>query len=113
MEKKYIAACGLDCAKCNAFLASKNDDNALRKKTAEEWAKAYGFAFTPEMINCHGCFATDGVQIGHCAECEMRICAIGKKLSNCGECGDFPCKVVSDFHAACPEAAANLKALRA
>ena len=110
--EKVIAACGLDCAKCGAFLASKNNDNDLRRKVAAEWAKAYNFAFTPEMINCHGCFATDGVQIGHCAQCEMRKCAIGKKAANCGACAEFPCKTVSDFHAMCPEAAQNLKELR-
>lgn len=110
--EKVIAACGLDCAQCGAFLASKNNDNELRKKVAAEWAKAYNFAFTPEMINCHGCFATDGVQIGHCAQCEMRKCAIGKKAANCGACADFPCKTVSDFHAMCPDAAQNLKDLR-
>ncbi len=105
---KIIAACGLDCAVCSAFLASKNNDMELRKKTALEWTKAFNFAFTPEMINCHGCFATDGVQIGHCAECEMRKCAIEKKAANCGVCASFPCKTVSDFHAACPDAAKNL-----
>jgi hypothetical protein len=109
---KVIAACGLDCAKCGAFLASKNNDNDLRRKVAAEWAKAYNFAFTPEMINCHGCFATDGVQIGHCAQCEMRKCAIGKKAATCGSCAEYPCKTVSDFHAMCPEAAQNLKELR-
>lgn len=110
--EKIIAACGLDCAACNAFIAAKNNDNALRTKTAAEWTKAYSFPFTPEMINCHGCFATDGVQVGHCAECEMRLCALKKKAANCGACDDFPCKTVSDFHAICPEAAANLKVRR-
>lgn len=105
---KIIAACGLDCALCPAYIASKTDDAALRKKTAEEWSKAYNFAFLPEMINCHGCFATDGVQVGHCAVCEMRKCAIEKKAANCGACSSYPCKTISDFHAVCPEAAKNL-----
>lgn len=110
---KMIAACGLDCEKCNALIASRTNDDELRKKTAAEWSKAYGFAFQPGMINCHGCFATDGVQIGHCADCEMRKCSIAKGAANCGACADYPCKTVSDFHAVCPEAKANLAALRA
>lgn len=108
---KMIAVCGLDCSACKAFIASKKNDNALRRQVADEWAKAYGFPFTPEMINCHGCLSTDGVQIGHCADCEMRKCAMQKKAVNCGACGDYPCKTVADFHAACPEAAKNLKEL--
>lgn len=105
--EKIIAICGLDCAKCNAYIASKTNDNALRSKTAKEWTKAYNFAFTPDMINCHGCHATDGVQIGHCSQCEMRKCAISKGAKTCKACTDFPCKMIADFHASCPEAAAN------
>jgi hypothetical protein len=107
--EKIIAACGLDCAQCGAFIAAKTNDQKLREKVAAEWTKAFNFAFTPEMINCHGCFATDGVQVGHCAECTMRLCAIDRKVANCGACPDFPCKTVSEFHASCPEAAANLR----
>jgi hypothetical protein len=103
-----IAACGLDCAQCGAYIASMKNDNELRKKVAAGWTQAFNFAFTPEMIDCHGCFATDGVQIGHCAECEMRLCAIKRGNANCGACADYPCKTVSDFHASCPEAAKNL-----
>lgn len=107
---KVLAVCGLDCATCGAFIASKTNDDELRKKVAAEWAQAYGFAFTPEMINCHGCLAADGVQIGHCAECGMRLCAIGKKTESCGDCAEYPCKQVSDFHAQVPEAKANISA---
>jgi len=34
--KKHIAMCGLDCSSCNAFIATKINDDGLRKKTAEE-----------------------------------------------------------------------------
>ncbi len=110
--EKCIAACGLDCALCPAFIASKTNDNELRKKTAEEWTKAYNYAFTPEMINCHGCFATDGVQAGYCSMCEIRKCALEKKVAHCGACADYPCKTLSAFFAQAPEAEKNLKALR-
>ncbi len=110
--EKILAACGLDCAQCGAFLAFKNNDDEMRKKVASEWTAAFKFPFTPEMINCTGCFSTGGVQIGHCAECEMRACAIAKKAANCGACAEYPCATVTGFHAACPEAKANLEALK-
>lgn len=31
--KKMIAYCGLDCEKCDAYLATLHDDQALREKT--------------------------------------------------------------------------------
>ena len=33
--KDRIAYCGLDCEKCDAYLATINDDKALREKTAK------------------------------------------------------------------------------
>ena len=40
--KKMIAYCGLACEKCDAYLATLRDDQALREKTAKAWsARAY------------------------------------------------------------------------
>ncbi len=109
---KMIAACGIDCAQCTAYIATINNDNELRAKTAAEWKVTHNFDFTPEMINCHGCMATDGVQIGHCSMCELRKCASEKKASTCAVCAQYPCKAIDDFFAMVPAAKANLEALR-
>ena len=109
---KMIAVCGLDCAACPAYVASMTNDEALRKKTAEQWSKAYGFDCKPEMVNCHGCLATDGVQIGHCADCDIRLCAMGKGHANCASCSDFACEKVAAFWKDSPDAKQNLEALR-
>ena len=37
--KKMIAYCGLDCEKCDAYIATINDNQELRKKTAKLWAE--------------------------------------------------------------------------
>jgi len=107
--EKLIAYCGLDCAQCGAYLAHKNDDNALREKTAAEWKIAHNFDFTPEMINCTGCKGT-GVLIGHCSECEMRKCAIARGVVNCGTCDEFKtCKTINDFMEMVPGVRENLE----
>lgn len=113
---KIIAACGLDCAVCKAYIATRTNDHALRASTAAEWTKQFGngFTFTADMINCDGCFATSGVQIGHCAECAWRACVVEKGLANCAACADFnQCDKTRDFYKNCPEALANLQALKA
>lgn len=110
--KKLLAACGLDCAACPAFIAAKTNDDELRRKTAAQWSVDYGFAATPEMINCHGCFATDGVQIGHCGECALRLCAVERKVANCGACPDYGCAKTAEFFRNVPDAKANLDAYR-
>jgi hypothetical protein len=47
-----IGYCGLGCVECKAFIATKNDDNTLRAKVAEEWAKLNNAPIKPEHINC-------------------------------------------------------------
>jgi hypothetical protein len=112
MKNMMMAACGLDCAQCNALLAWKNDDMDLRKKTALEWQKAFNFAFTPEMINCSGCLEAEGPKIGHCAECGVRACVQSKGLANCSKCADMrTCVQLGEFLKMAPEAKKNLEAL--
>ena len=106
--EKLIAYCGLNCAECDAYLAMKNNDGALREKTAAEWSKAHNFKFTPDMINCSSCKG-DGVKIGHCSECGIRKCASGKAVVNCGACDEFKtCKTINDFMVMVPFVKDNL-----
>lgn len=52
MMKKMIAYCGLDCEKCDAYIATINDDQKLREKTAKLWAELNNAPILPEQINC-------------------------------------------------------------
>lgn len=44
--KELIAYCGLDCEKCDARIATLNDDNVLREKTAKLWSELNGIEIT-------------------------------------------------------------------
>ena len=37
--KERIGYCGLDCAACDAYLATIHDDQTLREKTAKLWSE--------------------------------------------------------------------------
>ena len=105
---KMVSYCGLDCSECGAYIAMKNNDQALREKTAAEWSQVHQFNFTPDMINCTSC-KSSGVHIGHCSECEIRKCASGKGVENCGACAEFKtCKPINDFIAQAPFVMDNL-----
>lgn len=83
---KFIAYCGLDCKRCDARIATVNDDNELRKKVAEEWSKMNGVTITPEMINCTGC-RVEGIKTPFCdSMCPIRLCAQKKVEGTCSEC---------------------------
>jgi hypothetical protein len=108
-----IAKCGLDCAKCNAYQARLNNDQELRRKTAEQWSRDFHHDFKPEDIDCVGCQATEGVHVGYCALCEIRACALQRGLATCAACPEYGCPKLVAFHKLAPEAGKNLEALRA
>lgn len=86
---KLIAFCGLDCSKCEARLATINNDDELRKKVAEDWSKLNGVTITPEMINCDGC-RLNGRKTPFCDKlCPIRQCALSKNVETCGNCKDL------------------------
>jgi len=111
--EKLIACCGLDCATCDARIATISDDNELRKSTAEKWRKLYNSPeIAPESINCTGC-REPGVKLAHCGECMIRKCATAKGFSTCSECDELTsCEFISPVHKFAPEALANLLSLR-
>lgn len=86
MQNKFIAYCGLNCEKCEARIATINNDNKLREKVAKEWGKMNGMEFKPEWINCEGC-KFDGVKCAFCdSMCEIRKCATSNKYDTCISC---------------------------
>ena len=107
--KKLRAFCGIDCEKCDAYIATKNDDQALREKTARLWAKLNNAPILPEHINCDGCRA-DGRKTVYCqAMCAVRQCALKRGVATCGDCPEMgTCSLVGNIHSYDPEARANL-----
>lgn len=107
---RMIAYCGLDCEKCDAYLATVNDDRTLREKTAKLWSELNHVTILPEQINCRGCRA-DGVKTIYCESlCEIRQCALKKGVETCGACPEMEkCPVVGTIIANNAEAKNNLK----
>lgn len=87
MNPEMIAPCGLNCSKCDARIATLNNDDALRAKTAKLWCEwNHTDEIKPEHINCLGCRG-EGVKTYFCTElCEVRRCTQSKGYETCGEC---------------------------
>ena len=109
---EMIACCGLVCTECPTFIATRNDDDAARAKTAEFYKKTYNFDFKPEEINCDGCLSTGGTHLGYCQTCEIRTCCFQKGLDNCVACEEQPCEKLTKFHDFSPYAKACFDRLR-
>ena len=109
---KMTAYCGLVCSDCPSFIATRNDDDEARAKTAAFYRKTYGFDLQPEEINCDGCLATDGRHIGYCAMGEIRKCGMEHAVENCAHCADFECEKLKKFLDQVPAARAKLEGVR-
>jgi hypothetical protein len=109
--EKVISCCGLDCATCDARIATLADDNELRAVTAEKWRVQFSAGITTEMINCTGCREA-GIKFAHCGECEIRKCADSLGLQTCAECDKLEtCPTVQMVHQYVPDALGNLHSL--
>ena len=108
--KDMIGYCGLDCEKCYAYIATINDDNTLREKTAKLWAELNNAPILPEHINCEGC-RMNGVKTVFCdSMCGIRQCALKKGVSTCGDCPELNnCTIVGAILENNPSAIENLK----
>jgi predicted nucleic acid binding AN1-type Zn finger protein len=107
-----IAPCGLDCAKCDSYIATQANDQAALEKLAEKWRVEFSAPnLTVENILCDGCTG-GGRVIGYCAECKIRLCAIQRGLETCAACPEYACENLTAFWQGAPQAKENLEALR-
>ncbi len=90
---KKLNYCGYTCPKdCKFLEASVKNDIELKKEAYEIWEMKTRFGveeFDPNKIFCFGCKATDkpvGIRL---QRCDVRNCAIEKKLDSCIECDEL------------------------
>jgi hypothetical protein len=107
-----LSCCGLNCSKCEAYLATQADNDEMRAGVAKEWSERYNADIKTEHINCNGC-RSDGSKFFYCSDiCELRKCCLEKKLDNCAACNMYACDKLEAFFRLAPEAQAALDALR-
>ena len=110
---EMIACCGLNCAACEAYLATAANDQVELEKIAEKWRAEYNAPdITVAQVSCLGCSNSTGPWCGHCGDCDIRACAQGRGYATCAECAEYPCELLSGFLELVPPARANLEKLR-
>jgi hypothetical protein len=109
--KKVISACGVDCFKCETYIATQNDDEARKEDIAKRWSEHYQGEIHPEDINCDGCMS-EGAKFSWCGLCPIRLCVIEKGYISCAECSDFFCEKNEYVYQVDPSAKENLERIR-
>ena len=92
-----IAYCGLDCQTCPIHVATLELDESkrqgMRTSIAKFCSEQYGMNLSPEDVNdCDGCRANTGRLFSGCLYCEIRACAMNRKLETCAYCDDYICE---------------------
>ena len=112
-----IAYCGLACDTCPIHLATsepdRNRQQMLRESVIRRCAEIYGMELRPEEItDCDGCRSGSGRIFSGCLHCEIRKCALGKKIDSCACCIQYPCKLLDEHFSRDPGSRTNLERLR-
>jgi hypothetical protein len=109
---KIIAYCGLVCTDCPAYIATQADDQAALEKVAAQWREEWNvFNITIASVICDGCL-DGGHKCSHCADCEIRACAVERGVINCAHCSDYTCEKIEGFFGFAPDARLVLDEIR-
>jgi hypothetical protein len=92
--KWNISVCGLNCARCDIYMAG-HGDTKLRGEILDWFKKERNEPLEPEKIKCDGCRGS--LNTHWSSDCEMMLCAKKNELQYCFQCKDFPCKTVNKF----------------
>ena len=111
MPATMYGCCGLVCTECPAYVATQANDQAKAEETAKAWSKQFGVEIRVEHVWCDAC-TEQGRKCAHCAECEIRSCAVGRGFATCAPCADYPCAQLSGFFKMVPMAKQTLDRLR-
>ncbi len=111
---RLIAFCGLDCAQCEAYIATQANDNAAKERIAAKWRVQYNAPDLPiAAATCDGCVTVGGRAGGYCPQCPIRACGIARAVANCAHCADYDaCDKLADWFKSVPTARVTLDGIR-
>jgi hypothetical protein len=109
-----IAFCGLNCAQCEAYLATQANDQAAKERVAAKWRQEFNsLDITVDSVTCDGCITLNGRAGGYCSQCPIRACGIERKVTNCAYCTDYVgCEKLAGFFTQAPAAKMTLDEIR-
>ena len=95
-QQNPAAPCGLYCGACSIYVAGIRGDSKRLEQIARAMAEYLGRPVEVKDLACGGCLS--GVIALQCRDCVRRACALGKGLTHCAQCSDFPCQRIIDFN---------------
>lgn len=89
-----IGACGDNCEFCHRYRATISRDSAELEKVKQLWVRIglRDESFPAEQLACTRCHPNE-----QCGHKELLACGNKNRIQNCGQCKNYPCKIVSDM----------------
>lgn len=107
-----ISYCGIDCSKCETYLATKADSDIARKKIADRCLKEFNVRLKPKQIHCT-CCKSEGVKCMFAEDiCRIRKCNMERSLPHCALCPEYKCEKLEKIIKSAPAIGKALSALR-
>jgi hypothetical protein len=87
-----IGVCGDDCLHCPRYVAMQNGSVEALEEVKELWVRLglRDTDFPVWDLACIGCRPEN-----RCAYPEIRACAQGQEIENCGQCPEYPCGLLN------------------
>lgn len=89
--------CGHDCARCVTYIATRRDDDRLRRRSQRFYRERFGLDMPLEAFCCEG-GRSEHVFEG-CKGCPFAKCCREHGVNACSECPEYPCKEISVYQA--------------
>ncbi len=87
--------CGHDCSRCITYIATLNDDDALRKESQRFYKEQFNKDIPLGKFNCRGGRADEIFEL--CKDCPFRKCCIEKGILSCESCPEYPCAALKNY----------------
>lgn len=92
---EMICYCGHDCARCNTYLATKNNDDVLRHASRSFYSSEFGMNLDLKLIRCLGGRSDDFFIL--CNNCPFIKCCRERKITSCKDCSEYPCVQITEY----------------
>jgi hypothetical protein len=90
-ERKMMAACGVMCSDCPAYLGQARGPEH-QESTAAAWRRIYRMRETAANISCGGCSGPEDRLFHTSLRCKARLCCASKGFKTCAECSLESCR---------------------
>lgn len=91
-----IAYCGINCDTCPLYIATINNDEAMKKEILLKYEKLYNRSFEIKEMECYGC--KSGMKFSLSNACNITPCNINRGTETCSQCENYQCERIKKFY---------------